>query len=655
MSSETIASRISAFVFDNMVNRKNQIKERPNLDAFPEEPPFVPKFTPDENGIYHPLVDAKKEITDTSPWFSAGSYQQGGQATYYFQAIPKQYELWWQARNSCLGWRLTYGVAKDTYLNEFSFRLNKDKITDDDAKEFNVKARKHLEEIGYFLECKKACGYKREQGEAILVTYRQGDGALLYNISDPDKVNYQAFEKPTNINKPIIRVEAWSAFDYSIPLMGNFGKAQWYFCKFRQQNNAQQYWRVDPSRVVRWRNDAIDYDFWSQQSALRPCFGELQIVNNLTRSAGVAAHRWAIGVPTFYIKSQEKNMETLKAKLGNPLVEDMWVFPADFIDHVEMNGIKDAGLDLNSYMNMVIDQLSAYSQIPNAILMGKEVGVEEGGVVSERQYFSTLVREQADENRNHRQFIAFDPFFQDLFTEYKQDPTDYELDWGLRQEMSKTEKADLELKEASVAISLRGLLTVDELRAKVHCGPLAESNFADFCESLLAMKAEQIGAMIPELGVINELTLNQLLVTPMERGTGQEAAGEAQLNESVPGESEGKQLMSGENKPGNVIKSNMAKGSNASPATVGSNAANRSRALKQMRKSGKSNSTTDWIEDLATDDIREFFRENIQDMSVTRLAKATNINPVQIRKLYDFFKEGDVFKAKPQDEQESEE
>lgn len=654
MSSDATASRLHSFVFDATINGKNKFHTRASLDAFPEEPPFVPKFSPDANGIYRPITDMSKEVKDTSPWFSAGSYQQGSQATYYFQSIPKQYELWWQARNSCLGWRLTYGVAKDTYLNEFCFRLNKDKITDDLAKEFNIKARKHLEEIGYFLECKKACGYKREQGEAILVTYRQGDGALLYNISDPDKVNYSAFEKPTNTNKQIIRVEAWSAYDYTIPLMGNFGKAQWYQCKFRQPNNSIQYWRVDPSRVVRWRNDAIDYDFWSQQSALRPCFGELQIVNNLTRSAGVAAHRWAIGIPTFYIKSQEKNMETLKAKLGNPLVEDMWVFPADFIDHVEMNGIKDAGLDLNSYMTMVIDQMSAYSQIPNAILMGKEVGVEEGGVVSERQYFSTLVREQADENRNHRQFIASDPFFNDLFTEYKQDPTDYELDWGLRQEMSKTEKADLELKEASVAISERGLLTVDELRAIVHKGPLSESNFAQHCESLVGLTADQIGSMIPELGVINELTMNQLMVTPMERGQGQEAAAEAQLNESVPGESEGKQLMSGENKPDNVVKSNMAKGtSQGSPSTVGSNAANRGRALKQMRKSSKANSTTDWMDQAATEDIREYFKEHMHDISMTKLAKDTKINPVQIRKLFDYFENGD--KILTEDESEGEE
>jgi len=507
---------------------------------FPEAPPpprardskIVPKNLADQ------MIQLKREVLDNAPWLSSGNYGKNGKPDYYFQDKPNESQLWYQARNSAIGYRLVYGMAKDVYINEFSFRFPNSELEDKDKEDINQQIRIHLREIGYYKESRKCCGFRREQGEALLLALREGDGASYYYSTKSDHPHFTMFGAKTNTEKPILQVQAINKYDYFLPTIGAFGRADNFRVTFYEGENRQMPYEVHPSRVVRWKNDDIDYDQYEQQSALRACFAELQIINMIERAMGFAAHRWGIGVPAFFTKLvSEGKFDKFKAKLGNPLLDDFWILPTEFIEKVEMLGVQGQMIDLSGFMDKVVEVVAGNQQIPTPILLGRVAGVVEGSIVNERQYYNTLIREQMVENEFHRQFFAVDPFVQAIFKKYK--VKEYELDWGLRQEMTKKEQADLDLVKASVGISMMNYCFYNEIRQYFGKNKLEENEiFKRECPKYTTLPAEMLGNWIPNMAVFKQAGLREIIETPVEQRAEEQA----------------EQLGSSQNKPTNVSR-----------------------------------------------------------------------------------------------------
>lgn len=578
---------------------------------FPEQPFW---HTDAQGGVLKQLL--KESQKDNAPWLSSGNYGKSGKPTYYFQDKPGEAELWYQSHNSPLGYRLTYGVAKDVYLNEFALRFPNTDLDIKTIGTINQQIRIHLRKIDYFRACKLRCGFRREQGEAILIIYRKGDGAELISYQNPANINYQAFKNPAPQSKDILYVEAVSKYDYFLPAITSLGRAEGYRILFWGKQNTKNYYEVDPSRVLRSKNDDIEYDQYEQQSSLRACFSELQILNMIERAMGYGAHRWGTGMPAFFTQGvSPKNVDIVKTAIGNPMFDDFMILPKEFITDMKMLGTEGTPINLGEMGNFVVEQIAAVQQIPTPILMGRVAGVVEGSIVNERQYYSTLIREQTSENDYHRAFFDIDPFIQGLFKKYNIE--DYEFDWGLRQEMTKVEQAELDMKKASVGISYMNFLTYNEIRNFLGRCKLEEiPEFKKNAPSLYNLTAEQLGNHVPNFGLFKQEVTRQLIQTPEE-------------------ERELEQLESGQNKPENVTKMK-----NKDPSTKEAER----REVKSLTKEAgggqsgensvdKQQLVNELVNKLVTKDIVEKLIPATRNYSKTKLAKMAGCSSNDITRL----------------------
>lgn len=610
----------SLTLFEYHIASKNLYRRQAHSDEIPEPPNF--EQYPYASFFKKEYAEAKIQ-SDNAPWFSSGNYGKGGKPSFYFRDTPNEAELREQSRNSPFGYRLTHGMAKDVYINEFTLRFPNSKLDLPTTMEVNQQIRIHLREIGYFKQARKCCGYRREQGESILLIYREGDGAKMYNTLTYHEPNYQALEMPANLNKDIIRVEAIDKYDYQIPEIGAFGMPNYYRISFWSRwNSIGNSYHVHPTRAIRWKNDDIDYDVYQQQSALRACFSELQILNMIIRGAGFAAHRWGIGIPAFFTKGiTEKNRASFETKLGNPLLDDFWIIPSEQIAKIEMEGVLGQMLDLPRLADMVSEQIASVQQIPTPILLGRVAGVVEGSVVNERQYYSTLIREQAVENDFHRQFFQFDPFIQRLFK--KHGIIDFEFDWGLRQEMTQEEKVQLDLNKASVAISYMNVLTYNEIREYLGACKLEDNvGFAKYCQKNTNMDADQIGNWVPNMGMFKQQVTRELIQTPEEEQRAEIAEQERELQTNA-------QLEKGINKPKNVNEM-----LNKDPGTK--EAERRELKMEKKLAGGEQSSENDLqtiVKEMATKDIMNMIMEAGKIHSKSYIAKVSGCSPETVTKI----------------------
>lgn len=458
------------------------------------------------NTLHSSQSDSFSSLSDNAPFHSATSFGKGGKPQFYYLNNPTMWELYRTARNTEIGFRLTYGFAGHVWNNEFGIVFPRGDLNAEEVKEKNILIRKHLKKIKYYSEMEKATGFDFEQGESLLLVYREGDGldATHKMISPP------------NINKNVIRVEAINRSDYTIPMQGKFGTPSEYLIKFYKMGEGTPQYSVHRDRAVRIKTQNINYDQFKGQSILRSCFSSIQILLNINQAASYAASRWGTGRPTILTKNvKKKNLPGIKTMIGNPLNNDWSIYPSEYIKSIEMLGIgQGAMLDLNNLSDLLINQIVAACEIPRPILMGEVSGIVGAGEVNERSYYAALDKKHSKLEPLIYEFFEIDPELKKIIGDHY-----FEVDWGLRQVMTKLEKAEYQMKIFQNAISAMNYSTLDECREIAELPKLEKVMDDETAQYFYGeeMNVKMVGQLIPSLGQWRQPTVREILETPEEK------------------------------------------------------------------------------------------------------------------------------------------
>ena len=197
---------------------------------------------------------------------------------------------------------------------------------------------------------------------------------------------------------------------------------------------------------------------------LHACFTQLQIMLNIHLMTSSAVTRFSLGQPIIFTKGVRgnENATKLQQTIGNPTTQKWMMVPSENVLKIESFGINNSMLDLPSLNDMMIDQICAMSGIPRPVLMGTTAGIVSGSEVNERQYYGVLDRMHHKINELIREFNKLDPWLLRLFKQYG--ITRYEINWGLRQVLTKQQQADLDSRNLQNAISEMNFKTLDEIR-----------------------------------------------------------------------------------------------------------------------------------------------------------------------------------------------
>lgn len=519
----------------------------------------------------HPFLVSRDNVRDNSPWTAPDSFSYQGEALYYFLDDPSESMLFKVARSTPLGWRLTYGLAQDVYINEFQLEFpDLPTISDQEAGKkasiINAEIYQHLLDIHYFEEMKKACAYDYEQGESLLLIYREGDGITPEEVNlasedfrkdrpervadfkfgdeiknpqllktlpiiNKDGLMYSSMSLPPDLSKPIVRVEAINRVDYTIDAIGTFGKPSYYKIIFWADPNQRPTYVIHPDRCIRIKSRNINYDQYKGQSILKACFGHLSILATIDKMAGQAAYRWAFGIPIIPVKGMysEERRNAVKTMFGNIASAKWLLVPEDMVDtaNIKMLGQSGEMLDLPRLADMIINQVAAMAQIPKPILMGEQAGVISGSEVNQREYFATLDREHSMQNVFHRQFFNLDPFIHSRLKGIK-----YNINWGLRQVMSEMEKMEYQSRKYLNAINLQQFIGLNEVRKYAEFEPFENTLDAEekkWMEWAYGIPVRLLVKIPPSLGQWRQRALQEIIQTPPERAAAEAAKEEAQL------------------------------------------------------------------------------------------------------------------------------
>lgn len=450
-------------------------------------------------------VKSRSLSEDNSPWMSAGSFGKEGSPDYYYLDDPTEFELQNTARNTEIGYRLTYGFAGDAWNNKFKLKFLTSELNQDEMRKMNTEITEHLLKIKFYQEFEKATAFNYEQGEALIIPYRKGEPLTATD----------ALKTPPDITKEVVRVEAINKLDYNIPRIKEFGDPEYYNISFWKEGVGKPRYIVNMQRALRIRLMNIDYDQYRGQSALKACFASIQILLNIIRSAGNAAFRWGLGIPAIFTKNvKEKQVSGIKTKIGDPTQQKWMILPSENVDRIEMLGLQGSMMNLGDLADLVIDQIVAVSQIPRPILLGETAGVISGSEVNERAYFAILDKAHTKLEAIIREYFEIDPTIKKIIGNTK-----YEIDWGLRQVLTKPEEADLAMKKANVATSMMNFATLREVREYYGLPELSKAISEESVKYMYGpdVTIQILEEMIPNLGQWRQRTASEVLQTPEER------------------------------------------------------------------------------------------------------------------------------------------
>jgi len=400
-------------------------------------------------------------LKDGYPWESTASFGKNTSKTYYYLDSPSDQDLYRIARLTELGWRITWKTAFDTWLNEF--KLNFTELDDEGDRQRNKLLRKQLNKVKFFSEGFRATGFDRELGESLLFIHRKGDQWELEG-------NTYKLLTPADITEPVIRVEAVSHLDYTIPMIEPFGTANQYNINFYRGKGQKYMYQVDTSRAVRWKCRNIEYDQYQGQSALKAVFGTMQILLLITRGIGDLANRYGTGIPTIYAKNcrSAKDVQNIKTIIGNPTTQSWMLIPTELVEKIEMLSAATSAIDFKQLADVCINLISAQTGIPRPILMGEVAGVVTGSEINEREYFAFLNACHREVEPFVREYLALDPVCAAIIGD-----REYDIDWGLRQVMSKLDEAALNERIYNNAYQALNFSTFDEVREIAGKPPIA--------------------------------------------------------------------------------------------------------------------------------------------------------------------------------------
>lgn len=367
------------------------------------------------------------------------------------------------ALRTASGYRLTYKHAEDIWNNNIGIKIEEDEKK---ATDVNKKLVPYLKSRKWFREMQKLTAYFLEQGEAVLLLYYDDQGTI------------EKYKSPVKDTAEILRVEAFNKLDYHIPEYDKKGDPSMYRITVRSGTYENVYSRVDvhPSRVIHYTDQNIEFR-WRGYSDIAAVYDAINVLSSILKATGEAAFRWSTGHPVIFTKDlfTETDLSKLKENIGDFTRRSWHMIPSEYVDRIDLMGQAGSMLNLKALADICIDQIVIGYGFPRTIFLGEIAGVM-GSEVEERSYFALLDKRHTNLEWFVEEYFSRDINVQKLLGNYSDS---YELDWGIRQVMSKDMEAELRQKQISNALALMQICTIDECREVAGYEPIGEEEGGD--------------------------------------------------------------------------------------------------------------------------------------------------------------------------------
>jgi hypothetical protein len=229
-------------------------------------------------------------------------------------------------------------------------------------------------------------------------------------------------------------------------------------------------------------------------SVLDPIWDDLTCLRNIRWGMSQTIYRIGSGFPVITLtgKTLEQIQAYAEAGYFTNLMSRTFLLKNESID-IEFKGAQGAALNPEPYYTPLLENISAGTGIPVAILRGAQAGALIGSEVNEREYFKVISSQHGKVEPPVRQLIDW------VMPQSEADIKDYEVNWLGGVELSEKDKAATELMHQQARQIETSYKTLDEVRQTEGLQDLPEQQGA----IVLGISKAQPQAAAPFGGEIN--------------------------------------------------------------------------------------------------------------------------------------------------------
>jgi hypothetical protein len=386
---------------------------------------------------------ASDTSTDTVGIRGAGALSQAD----FGEPINEQ-DLLFAVQREPVAYRIVFQVAHDIFDNWFKV----EEVAEKPDPNFDKQVQTALAKLNAKSVFTQMAVFERLLGWSI----------ILLGYADHGKT----LEAPVQNQQEIRDIVAYGPLEFSVQSSDEdkdenserFGLPVFYSLARTGINQA----KVHFSRAIHFATRLLTHPY-KGISVLEPVYDDLTVLRNIRWGMGQTMFRYGSGFPDVEVQgAKKKDLDDLEASQQFKSLQARTYFLHSEKTKLDFKGLAGRALDPEPYYLPIMENISAGSGLPSAILRGAQAGELTGSEVNEREYFKLISDAQSRYEPGIRALI-------DALVacgQVKTNVEDYRIVWLGGFEVSEKDKALVELNLAQAREKKGGWKTIDEIRAE---------------------------------------------------------------------------------------------------------------------------------------------------------------------------------------------
>ncbi len=387
------------------------------------------------------------DLIDTYGFRGAGASWQAS-----FGMALNDADLIFAVRREPVANRIVFQVAHDIFDNWFRV----EELGDKPDPNFDVAVQKVLNELDAKAVFSEMAAYERLFGWAIIAL------SFLDYGADPSQ--------PVKSPREIQELYPYSALQFLVQTSDEdtnqdsprFGLPNLYTVRRKVDGNQI---KVHYTRVIHVATRLLEHPY-KGMSVLEPVYDDLTVLRNIRWGLGQTLFRYGSGFPDVTVEgAKKKDLDDLEDSQQFKSLQARTYFLHSDKTSLEFKGAAGRALNPEPYYLPIMENISAGSGVPLAVLRGAQAGALTGSEVNEREYFKLISDAQSRYEPAVRALI--DLLLESGQIRYKWNVNrGYRIVWLGAFEMSEQTKALVEFQKAQARNLKTNWMTVDEVRAE---------------------------------------------------------------------------------------------------------------------------------------------------------------------------------------------
>ena len=352
--------------------------------------------------------------------------------------------------------RIVFTVAHDIFDNWF--KLEREGKEQDET--FDKQVQTELSRLKAKRELMQMAVFERCYGWAILVLgYADTAESLAEPLTEPQSLEEISAYSPVQVAR-IDEVRDKEDPRYGLPEYYNVKRA-----------GIASYLKIHYSRVIHFANRLIDSDY-KGLSVLDPVWDDIVTLRNIRWGMGQTMYRYGSGFPDITFTGAEKSdIEDFIHSGSFSNLSARTYFVHNEHQLLDFKGVAGRAIDPMNYYLPIMENISAGSGIPLAILRGVQAGALTGSEVNQQEYYGLISDEQSGYEQGIRELINII-----LKLNGFGEQTDFKFNWKGGFELDELKKAQIDQIKAQTLQVKGDWMTRNEIRK------LQDPNLQDLSE-----------------------------------------------------------------------------------------------------------------------------------------------------------------------------